>query len=45
MGKDRVASDSGEKEAKSLFKLYFERYSKFTCDNDLNKVDGLLHDR
>ena len=43
MGKNRVTSDSGENEAKSLFKVYFERYGKFTCEGDLNKVDGLLH--
>ena len=43
MGKDRVTSDSGEKEAKSLFKMYFKQYGKFTCEGDLNKVDGLLY--
>ena len=45
MGQDRVTSDSGEKEAKVLFKMYFERYGKFTCESDMNKVDGLLRNR
>ena len=29
-------------EAKSLLKLYFEKFGKFTCDDDLKKVDELL---
>lgn len=43
--KDRVTSDSGENEAKVLLKTYFERYGKFTSESDLNKVDGVLHNR
>lgn len=45
MGKGRVTSDSGEKEAKVLLKMYFERYGKFTSENDMKKVDGLLRNR
>ena len=45
MGKDRVTSDSGEKEAKVLLKTYFERYGKFTSESDLSKVDEVLRNR
>ena len=45
MGKGRVTSDSGEKEAKALLKMYFERHGKFTSESDMKKVDGLLCSR
>ena len=45
VGKDRMTSDSGEKEAKVLLKTYFERYGKFSSESDMNKVNGLLRNR
>lgn len=37
--------ESGEMEARTFLKLYFEKFGKFSCDSDLKKVDGLLSGR
>lgn len=45
MSKSGTASDSNQTEAKSLLSLYFKKFGKFTCDDDIKKVDELLQAR
>lgn len=42
MSRSEVTNDSIETEAKTLLRQYFDKFGKFTCDNDIEKVDTLL---
>ena len=45
MEQSEVTPESSETEALRILKLYFERIGKFSCEEDVKKLDQILHAR